>query len=205
MTSKKAYHITRKFKHNGIYKRPKLLEKWFFYFFNLKDELNLSCHEYGMNFYFTNKKFDKLFKDIPLEDPIQVEEGNHYTNVIGRYAMTSIGLVKEEDFLLAEDILENTPKIKKKDLIIGNRYKSILGKEYIYLDSIEYALFNVPFLNSEYLLYDIKRKKRVNLSSIHLVEEIENNDIFDIIIFSENIPTNIGYSVTTKIKNINFM
>jgi len=205
MTSKEAYHITRNFKHNGTYKRPKLLEKWFFYFFNLKDELNLSSHEYGMNFYFTNKKFDKLFKDIPLEEPIEVEEGNYYNNVIGRYAMTSLGLVKEEDFLLAEDILENTPKIKKRYLIIGNKYKSIIDKEYIYLGRIEYALFNVPFLTSDYLVYDIKRKKRVNLSSIHLTEEIGNNDIFDIIIFSENIPTNIGYSVTTKIKNINFM
>ena len=139
MTLSKAYKITRKYKHRDGYYKPTIvteirLSKNLENYKGLYKPFVIQAIEEGTGNYFFqygNKKlFNKTKATIKNEGRFEIKEINDYR------AITSIGLVSEDDFYLAQDIMENLEKIPKKELVLNEVYMALNGKEYIYLDTL---------------------------------------------------------------------
>ena len=83
--------------------------------------------------------------------------------------LTSVGLVIEEDFYLAEDIMENTEFLKRKDLEIDSVYLDIKGREFLYTGDL---IINPGKRETLYKsqLFDLKKELFIHFTSIKLVE-----------------------------------
>jgi len=84
--------------------------------------------------------------------------------------LTLVGLVTEEDFYLAEDIMENTKFLKKKDLDIDSVYLDIKGRELLYTGNL---IMNQGYITEKTYksqLFNIKKSRFLNVSSLKLVK-----------------------------------
>ena len=161
MTSKEAYHITRPFSNNfKDIQTPSLLTSHLTNLF-MAEKINLYSKENGYVSCIHYKKFREQFKiNIP-------------------FYITSKGLITEEKYLLAQDIMEQIIPIKKRELIVGMKYKSIIGNEYVYIGDIllsfrpdDFSDFVTRYnLHLKGLLLNIKTGKLNYFSNIMLIEE----------------------------------
>jgi len=209
MTLKDANNITRRFIKNNKTYDPLLSSDWEFSIVcnkvcigsNILD-LNIpsycSLEEYALSYAFNN-----LYK---LED--NVIKGNYY--------LTSIGLVTEEEYFEAEDLIERyNTKIAKNELIVGNQYLSNKGKKYLYLGDLDLLSIvrdqnklNKKILSSDPICYDVLESKLVYLSSLKLIENIgELDNKIDILLNRGIFKELYDYEfieISTTIKNIEF-
>ena len=105
----------------------------------------------------------------------------------GNFYFTSVGLVSESDFYIAEDFLEeNNTRIGKDELEVGNIYMSNKGIRYAYLGEIEGITIGHKKLGGIYkrdenflekksyktvpLIYKLKNGKITKLSSVKLIK-----------------------------------
>ena len=96
----------------------------------------------------------KEYKKINLE--IKSPNGPvEYKEFPENMCLCSIGLVSEEDFYLAEDIIKSFTKVREKDLVFEEKYRAINNKEYIFIG------------NSK--LREVKSGKAVKFSSQKLI------------------------------------
>ena len=105
-----------------------------------------------------------------------------------RVYITSKGTVEYEEYLLAQDILENTKRIKKRDIVETHTYLSSKGKKYIYLGKFKYKKKTaIEIKRMNYLEYDkyrygqklefnylldVEHDRLVKLSSVKLIEDL---------------------------------
>ena len=124
------------------------------------------------------------------------------------YTLTSAGLVTEEEFFLAEDIIEEQETIRKRDLIIGDRYLSISGKKYLYMGQMKYFYDEADFTLEINYLYDLKLNKFVQNDSVKLIEYIGENKegvrINSMEVLTPNIFMYADFRTKTKINNVSF-
>lgn len=183
MTPKEAYNITRPFR--GFWDRmenPSLLKHVStMTFYNISSDkkavalLNLNNSQIKL---ISKNIFFKKYKDFFSEDIYsQSLLKKHYP--LEDLYITSKGLTTQEDFFLAEDIMENLQKIKKSDLKIGTVYTSILEKDLLFLGDMK-VFFTVGHHNKQTLifddiLYDLSSKRLFYADNITLLEEKNSN------------------------------
>ena len=155
MTIKEAYNITRPFYNRQRTMIPTLSNEWGLsdnMFLELLDIYNRAS---GELLCFSNKKHNKIFKDIKIKQRQQFEEHIFEYNIIGKYAFTSKGMIDEKEFNLAADIIDNLNKIKKKDLILNEVYMALNGKEYEYIGTkLKEVRTGKKILYKAILIYD---------------------------------------------------
>jgi len=131
-----------------------------------------------------DKTFTLISKDSFIDKYLLNRDYNIENEIIkGSYFYTSVGLISEEDYYEAEDIIEKNKKsIREIDLEKGHVYKSDKGFEYIYIGALDILLierkgviYEKEFFKTDSFLYDREKEKVVNKSSIKLVKEIEEN------------------------------
>jgi len=182
MTMHRAYNITRDFQKDGIEFIPGLITNGFFCSStNNNIDFCSFTSEHFSYFTISQKEFKTNFLDNP-NFHISDEEFNQDLSYsiqkpIGEYAITSIGLITMDEFYLAQDFIEQQHKIKKTNLEFKQTYISNKGKKYIFLGDLfsNYGT-NVMYTLKD-CLFDISLNKIVKLSSIKLIEKI-NNDFY---------------------------
>ena len=200
MTPKEAYNITREFKGfwgmekptplkyitsilgSAVEYHPKYLSDVF-----LCDGSKIK--KISKNIF--NKRYNKYFLDEGVINNFQ--ETKCPTEPV---YITSKGITNEDDFYLAEEVIETLDKIKTKDLKLGNIYTSILEKRLIFIGDIKVYFteghFNNMTLVLENLLSDIDSGRLFYANNIILLEE-EHHD---------NLPDNISrIELERKIKS----
>ena len=177
MTTLEAYHITRKFKTSfkdatpalyiniNLHKQTTVQNKNVKYFIKIFENDNV---------FFSKRTSKEVYESFKIKEDASANEVYHHKikNIERPYYFTSIGLVDEETFFLAEDIMENLTFIKKKELEIDSVYKSIQGKEYLFIGEIS---INNDFADSDiysYQLLSLNDKRFLNLASIKLIEYV---------------------------------
>ena len=183
MHIKEARNITRNFIRNGNEFTPVLASDWKMSFDRI---LTIYSDIEQTSF---SIRSDNLIKEYLLNSNFNVKNDL----IIGNYYHTSVGLVSEDDFYLAETTIEqNLIKFKKEDLEIGKNYLSDKGVSYLYLGILEVkvielcdSLLEKDFLKTPELLWDIRNKKCIKLSSIKIIKEFEQILNFDLEIKEE--------------------
>ena len=150
MNSKDISNITRPFIKNGFQFSPEIKEG-FYFIIDMERESVYLFSVYFIDFILKKYKieeFNKIRKDFILKDINLMDSTDKFGinlrnlrcsvfyEVIGSYALTSIGLVSEYDFLLAKDLLDSQKKFNLKDIKVGEIYKSDMLKEYIYVGNL---------------------------------------------------------------------
>ena len=177
MTTIEAYHITRKFRTFFKTATPEVYKK-----IMLHKQTTLETNKvkyfikvFKSNDVFFSKLISKhIYESFDIEKEPSANEFHHHEikNIERPYYFTSIGLVDQETFFLAEDIMENLTFIKKKDLNIDSIYKSIQGKEYLFIGDLT---INTNFPESDTYpnqLFCLTDGTFLNFSSIKLIEYI---------------------------------
>ena len=182
MTVKDAYKNTMDF--TGFYKKKKekVTKLKEIYIFSLWQEDNNA--EYKSIHLRTSHNVKKLSRSVFEKKYSKyfsknIRKNQYYEPSEPLY-ITSKGLITEEDYLLAQDIMSQIIPIRKNELMVGMKYKSILEKEYLYIGDISgYIERNMEFgINKKYkvnchsLLLDLKTNRLVYFSNILLLEEL---------------------------------
>jgi len=161
--------------------------------------------------------YEKFIEDYLYNEDYSLTKENTDFILNGSYYFTSVGLVTENDFFLAEDIQERYTKgIKKKDLEVNSIYFSNKGKEYLYLGGFQIKniikednkLIKNTILTEEYL-YDLSKGEVVKKNSVKLVKfEKENRDSLDInlsgILYSNKQENTYYINIDTRIHRLTF-
>ncbi len=158
MTIREAYNIKRRHKTGIITLPPFALN-------------NLSFRVYKYSVKIVSPVYETIYvsisKEIFLEQKKKFNIKFMYSyddfdeyQLHERVFVTSQGVVSEEDFELAGDIIDNLQTIKKKELREDIKYISDKGKEYFYLKCEKGSL------------YDRKLRKQVLKDSIRIVDII---------------------------------
>ena len=127
-----------------------IISKKIFTNINVKNLKNIDLNEFK-NKYFLNHLFED-YSDISIYKYNQ------------NYVFTSNGFISLDDFFLAKDIIEQTEKIKKRDIIENNVYKDIRGKKVVYIKNQ-----HPMFLDQ---LFDLNKKVVYNRNSLSLIEDL---------------------------------
>ena len=185
MNIKTAYHYTKKFNtkrfngYSGLPSKPVILEDIFIATDNSKITVLLREHNF-ITKAISLKVFDRKYKKYFGRDIYLYRDNSSYLPTEPLY-ITSKGLIPEDDYLLAEDIMEQMVPIKRKELILGMKYKSIVDKEYLYIGDIN-GVASIYFDNkiennfiAKDILLDLKTNRLVYFSNILLLEEINLN------------------------------
>lgn len=179
MTQKEAYDITRPFYcyvggfiHTLSAQKP--IKEKVFYFIIYKRYVSISYKNEKDQFVpiknIKRSKYNKYFKNsTSFYEVYTYFDGDFYqeSNVDklnksnGEVVFTSKGFVSVLEFFDAEHIMNNREKIKRVDLIVGEKYLSITGDEYFYLGDE----------NGKYKCLNSKNKQ-ILLSSIKLIDLI---------------------------------
>ena len=171
MTNERAYNITRSFvsmgslfeKEDKRFTETSLFKGRLFY---LNDVI------YPFYFYVKNFSKEKNIKENILE----ITHKNEVDSITFKNPLyfTSVGIITEDEYLLAEDIMENHHIISQKDLVQRYIYESSNGRKYIYLGDIK-IFHDETIFNLNNMFYDIKYKKIINFSSLRIINLLENS------------------------------
>jgi len=189
MTLLEAYNITRVFETNYEKEKP---------FSSSEIELIKTTIDKKVKYYYWihHHEDDRIIAKMMSKKKynsydIKEKHNNIMTKkrIEEKMFLTSIGLVSEEDFYLAEDIMENTKFLKKKDLEIDSVYLDVKGREFLYTGNL---IMNQGYMTEKIYksqLFDIKNNRFLNLSSLKLVEfsyEYKKDIHIDIIYTAES-------------------
>jgi len=185
ITIQKAYQYTKTFqlKYNNF--TPKIESG--FYFIKLNDKYHLKNTNKSIDstyFKITEELFNERYSDLIVALPI-VDFLLENTNTIrinnydknkkiysfpNNMALTSKGLISEETFYLAQDMMDNASFLKKKELVIDGIYLGLDGLEYIYIGDVT---FGQDFYDQ---VYSLKKGRCRNRTSVKLVKHLRNLD-----------------------------
>jgi len=222
MTTKESFDITKAYTKNGFKFKPEIKSGYYFYFkcgeiYLSNIELNhfalqkLSLKQFNkLTYNINNTKFFELNERFNFNHPF-LDFSQDVFEIIGFYAFTSVGLISEEAFYLAEDIKEQQRVIKNNSLEIGIIYESNTGKEYIYIGEIRITSGEEEIHNFGKTLYDISAGKTRNLGAVRLINEIGKNEKSYLIDITNDFPNlrrslryNKNFQPIAEDKNINF-
>jgi len=182
MTIKEAYKNTINF--TGFYKKKKeKVEKLneIVLFSNWNEEDNKNCSYVQLRSSYLKKKIsENVFKKRYSKYFDKNLEINKYYKPKEPLYITSRGLITEEEYFLSKEIMKQIIPIRKNELIVGMKYKSVLEKEYLYIGDIDGRIFvKMKFGNDlkydftiKSILLDLKTNRLVYFSNIMLLEEV---------------------------------
>ena len=222
MTTKESFDITKAYTKNGFKFKPEIKSGYYFHFkFGEVYLSNVDLNDFNLQ-KISLKQFNKLKYKINQTRLIEMKErfsfpyninNNDVFEILGFYAFTSIGLVSEEDFYLAEDMIENQITIKKNNLEIGMVYESNTGKEYIHIGEIRITSGEEETHNLGKTLYDISAGKTRRIDAVKLINELRKNnnkynlnitDDFPNLLKALSYQPNKLFKTFSEDKNINF-
>jgi len=172
MTNERAYNITRSFvtmgclfeKEDKRFTETSLFKGRLFY---------LNNTTYPFYFYVKNFSKEKTIKENILEITHK-SEVDCITFKIPLY-LTSVGVITEDEYLLAEDIIDNHSTIYKKDLVENAIYEASNGKKYTYLGDFKILFLGVLY-DLKDMFYDKKYNKLITFSSLKIVNLLEYSE-----------------------------
>jgi len=171
MTIKRAKELTRPFIKNSKEYSPIVSSDWTFSIEDSKVILTSIFSSISLEF-LTLSSYSENY----IFSPYYLINNN---SLVGNYYLTSVGLIKEEEYFIAEDLIEqlNNP-IKKKDLIPGHIYLSDKGLKHIYLGVLsataiinDYNSLNKLLVSTDNLSYNLSTNKLVKSQSIRFILE----------------------------------
>ena len=213
MTLKTAYNITRPFYKRYIDNNPFPISSFEIHVFK---EIVYFFRDTDKSKYFIRmkvKQFNKEFNKYELEE-ITADKDNQTEKykIISTDMMTAKGIVSEDDYFLAEDIMNEQKTIKKKDLIQGDKYLGINGEEYIYLGNLYFTNILEKLTRIEApLIFNIKRGRLALLNSIRLVEYLGSNkeklriDINSYLLPNKESSKIYKLTINSKVDNLTFI
>ena len=197
--------ITKKFIRGNVETYPLLASDWVF------DKIDNSIFIISktMNGCIDSISFSGYIEKYIYNESLTVIDNT----LIGNYYYTSVGFVSDEDFYLAEDILEQyNIRIPKSELLENYIYLSDKGKKYIYLGSFEIETItheednlNRYFGKTDFYLYDISDDCIRKVGGTRLIQEVgKNKELFEVDIWNIDLP-NMQSRETHKLVYIKHM
>ena len=176
-----AKEITKPFFNMKAKRYPLLASDWEFI---LEDEsVYLISKENNVKYYFSSiNTYAKMYMFGVFKDDI-------LNNKLKKSAyFTSIGFVSVDDFFLAEDMLENSQFIPRKDLLLNKVYLTDKGKEYLYINISEKNIFMKEYNliskenKSWNAFIDLSTSKIIKGVSLKFIDMIDKEIYFTIVI-----------------------
>ena len=176
MLIKDARDITRKFLRNGTEVSPVLAGDW--EFIQLEGRVYIQSEMQTKRFYLTNSEL--FLSNYIFSKKYKIND----TKLEGNYFYTSVGLVTQDNFFIAEDMVEMYSKrISEKDLDRNHTYISDKGMEYIYVGKLKLKtvlekdnLLVKEIIETDSYLYSMDGNTKVKTNSIKLVKLKEKNE-----------------------------
>jgi len=171
MTILEAYNITKSFQTYFGKEKPFLSSE--IMLIKIKN-FNRLIHYYwfvGQNGNRIKKTMSKKTYDSYIVKEIENTSSNKSLKKIDESLfLTSVGLVSEEDFYKAEDIMENTKFLKRRDLEIDSVYLDIKGREFLYIGDLIINPENRKEKIYKSQLLNLENKMFIYFSSLKLVK-----------------------------------
>ena len=173
-----AKEITKPFIRIYQKRKPILSSEW-----NLKirtvqgkNKINLYDGEKIVDFI----TYESFIEDYSFNPNLKLENNK----IIGNYFYTTVGLVNEETYYTAEDILENKVNyIDDEDLKLNTYYLSDKGDKLLYIGDIDLkllikendTLYKEDFKSNKYFYNFNKERKLINIRKIKILDELYKN------------------------------
>ena len=177
-----AKKITKPFVRFYKRRKPILSSEWNF---KIRTFETKRRHKKKVNLYNGEKivdvlSFNSYVENYSFNSSIKLDDNK----IIGNYFFTSVGLVNEDTYYEAEDILENKVNyIKNKDLKINRFYLSNKGDKLLYIGSIDLKLlikeddilYKEEFKSHKYFYNENEERQLINIRDIKILKELETN------------------------------
>jgi len=183
MTLLEAYTITKPFYTNYEKEKPFLSSEISL----IKTKINGMTRHYFWVRNSEGKTVEKLISKKKYDSYNIKEEVNSIMlikKIEENMFITSVGLVSEEEFYKAEDIMENTKYLKRREVEIDSLYLDVKGRELIYIGTLIVKPEHATKSEYKFQLFDIEMERFIDFASVKLVEFSS--------IYKENIYVNIG-------------
>ena len=179
MDIKRARDITRQFIREGEKVSPTYSSAW--YFVDNFDDVCLSSEESEESYFFSKRKLSNFL----LNSAVNLNNGK----IKGGYYLTAVGLISEDEYLLAKDIIERySTRIPKKELDVGSCYISEKGESFLYIGSFKTELVKVEnnimykeYKETDHCVYNLNEERVIKLSSVKLIDYDRENNNEDIL------------------------
>ena len=170
--------ITQDFIRDGETISPFLAIDWIFSIDN--NRVIISSQSNNKSFYLST--LENFTKNYSFNPYFTIERDK----LIGSYFFTSFGLVNEEDYYFALDVIENRERIPTKDLELNSIYISDKYKKYIYTNVKKLYIYQETaksnilkkIIKDSNVLIDLESRKILKPASIR-IERISNEDEFN--------------------------
>ena len=161
MDLRRAKEITRNFIRNGKKESPIFTTDWIIKPSDEDDKIYIKSKSLEKKIYLCTKTD---FVDLYLFNSDYLIEDKLFK---GFYVLTSIGLITENNFYKAQDIVEKNEKsIPEAQMNVGSFYLSDKGREYLYLGTLK---IEGIYLNSQIL-------KKVKFDTISYLYDTERGE-----------------------------